>query len=139
MYLESVKKEVAFDIISLQIALNSYNSYIQRLFLALDSTNFILKPLDAVQLATDFKTIKKFKWRLENNKVKYFDKHRNEFYLNLCNDIISNYRVVLELESSNGGNLPIATRLVNADEKEIDLSIFNYESKLLDVTNIKEL
>ena len=104
MFLQSIEKEVAVDLVSLQTTLMTYNNYLQRLFLTLDSTKFILKPLDALQLADDFNKIVKYKGRLEIRHVQYLNEKQTKFYINLCNDIISNYNEVLELETSNGGN-----------------------------------
>ncbi len=88
MFLQSIEKEVAVDLVSLQTVLTSYNNYLQKLFLTLDSTKFILKPLDALQLADDFNKIVKFKGRLEIHHVRYLDDKQTEFYKNLCRDII---------------------------------------------------
>ena len=47
---------------------------------------------------------------------------------------------VLKLETENGGNLAIANRIIENDEKRVDLSIFNYGSHLLEndlLTGIK--
>ena len=125
MFLQSIEKEVAVNLVSLQTTLMTYNQYLQRLFLTLDSTKFILKPLDALQLAEDFNKIYKYKQRLEIRHVQYLDEKQTLFYINVCNDIISNFNEVLELETSNGGNLAIANELVENDEKRVDLSIFN--------------
>lgn len=132
MFLQSIEKEVAVDLTSLQTTLATYNNYLQRLFLTLDSTQFILKPLDALQLADDFNKIRKYKGRLEIRHVRYLDDKQTEFYIGICNDIISNYYEVLELETNNGGNLAIAERIVENDEKKVDLAIFNYDKHLLD-------
>ena len=91
MFLQSIEKEVAVDLISLQTVLTSYNHYLQKLFLTLDSTKFILKPLDALQLADDFNKIHKYKGRLEIRHVRYLDDKQTTFYINICNDIISNF------------------------------------------------
>ena len=132
MFLQSIEKEVAVDLVSLQTTLMTYNNYLQRLFLTLDSTKFILKPLDALQLADDFNKIVKYKGRLEIHHVRYLDDKQTEFYNNLCRDIISNYNEVLELETNNGGNLAIADVIVENDEKRVDLAIFNYDKKVID-------
>ena len=132
MFLQSIEKEVAVDLVSLQTTLMTYNNYLQRLFLTLDSTKFILKPLDALQLADDFNKIVKYKGRLEIHHVRYLDDKQTEFYNNICRDIISNYNEVLELETNNGGNLAIADAIVENDEKRVDLAIFNYDKKLID-------
>ena len=132
MFLQSIEKEVAVDLVSLQTTLMTYNNYLQRLFLTLDSTKFILKPLDALQLADDFNKIVKYKGRLEIHHVRYLDDKQTEFYNNLCRDIISNYNEVLELETNNGGNLAIADAIVENDEKRVDLAIFNYDKKVID-------
>lgn len=132
MFLQSIEKEVAVDLVSLQTVLTSYNNYLQKLFLTLDSTKFILKPLDALQLADDFNKIVKYKGRLEIRHVRYLDDKQTEFYNNICRDIISNFNEVLELETSNGGNLAIATEIVENDEKRVDLAIFNYDKHLLE-------
>lgn len=140
MFLQSIEKEVAVDLISLQTTLMAYNHYLQKLFLTLDSTKFILKPLDALQLADDFNKILKYKGRLEIRHVRYLDDRQSEFYINICRDIISNYNEVLKLETENGGNLAIANRIIENDEKRVDLSIFNYNSHLLEndlLTGIK--
>lgn len=132
MFLQSIEKEVAVDLVSLQTTLMTYNNYLQRLFLTLDSTKFILKPLDALQLADDFNKIVKYKGRLEIHHVRYLDDKQTEFYNNICRDIISNYNEVLELETNNGGNLAIADAIVENDEKRVDLAIFNYDKKVID-------
>ena len=132
MFLQSIEKEVAVDLTSLQTTLATYNNYLQRLFITLDSTQFILKPLDALQLADDFNKIRKYKGRLEIRHVRYLDDKQSEFYISICNDIISNYYEVLELETNNGGNLAIAEAIVENDEKKVDLAIFNYDKHLLD-------
>ena len=132
MFLQSIEKEVAVDLTSLQTTLATYNNYLQRLFITLDSTQFILKPLDALQLADDFNKIRKYKGRLEIRHVRYLDDKQTEFYIGICNDIISNYYEVLELETNNGGNLAIAEAIVENDEKKVDLAIFNYDKHLLD-------
>ena len=139
MFLQSIEKEVAVDLISLQTVLTSYNHYLQKLFLTLDSTKFILKPLDALQLADDFNKIHKYKGRLEIRHVRYLDDKQTEFYIGICNDIISNYDEVLELETNNGGNLAIATEIVENDIKQVDLSIFNYEGHLLEYELLKDI
>ena len=84
MFLQSIEKEVAVDLVSLQTTLMTYNNYLQRLFLTLDSTKFILKPLDALQLADDFNKIVKYKGRLEIHHVRYLDDKQTEFYNNIC-------------------------------------------------------
>ena len=140
MFLQSIEKEVAVDLISLQTTLQTYNHYLHRLFLTLDATNFILKPLDALQLADDLYKIRKYKGRLEIRHVQYLDEAQSDFYINICNDIISNYNEILKLETSNGGNLAIADAIVENDEKKVDLAIFNYDKHLLDnelLTGIK--
>lgn len=139
MFLQSIEKEVAVDLVSLQTTLMTYNNYLQRLFLTLDSTKFILKPLDALQLADDFNKIVKYKGRLEIHHVRYLDDKQTEFYNNLCRDIISNYNEVLELETNNGGNLAIATEIVENDEKRVDLAIFNYNKHLLGYDILKDI
>lgn len=139
MFLQSIEKEVAVNLVSLQTTLMTYNQYLQRLFLTLDSTKFILKPLDALQLAEDFNKIYKYKQRLEIRHVQYLDEKQTLFYINVCNDIISNFNEVLELETSNGGNLAIANELVENDEKRVDLSIFNYNAHLLEYDILKDI
>lgn len=140
MYFRSIGKEVAVNPISLQIALTMFNGYLQRLFLTVDSTKFILRPVDALQLAEDYRKIKKFKWRLDHRTVSYFDDKESEFYLNICNDIISNYRELLKTEMLNGGNLAIATKiLMDDDEEPFDLEIFNYNGHPIDKDIIKNL
>lgn len=139
MFLQSIEKEVAVDLVSLQTVLTSYNNYLQKLFLTLDSTKFILKPLDALQLADDFNKIVKFKGRLEIHHVRYLDDKQTEFYNNLCRDIISNYNEVLKLEINNGGNLEIANEIVENDEKRVDLAIFNYNKHLLEYDILKDI
>lgn len=138
MYFESIKKEVAVDLIDFQIALQKYNGYIQRLFLTLDSTHFILKPYDALQLANDYKKIKHLKYRFERGKVPKMDTNQNKFFIDICSDIISNYKELLELETSNNGNLSIATQLVYDSSKEpFNLNIFNYQGRFLDSELLK--
>lgn len=139
MFLQSIEKEVAVNLVSLQTTLMTYNQYLQRLFLTLDSTKFILKPLDALQLAEDFNKIYKYKQRLEIRHVQYLDEKQTLFYINVCNDIISNFNEVLELETSNGGNLAIANEIVENDEKRVDLSIFNYNTHLLEYDILKDI
>ena len=140
MYFSSIKKEVAVNLISLQTVLAKFNGYLQRLFLTLDSTKYILKPVDALQLAEDYKKIKRFKWRLDNRTVSYLDDKESEFYLNICNDIISNYRELFKLEVGNGGNLAIATNIVMDDYKRpFDLAIFNYNGHTLDKDILNKL
>lgn len=139
MFLQSIHKEVSVDLISLQTTLMTYNQYLQRLFITLDATKYILKPLDALQLADDFNKIWKYKGRLEIRHVQYLDEAQSEFYINLCNDIISNFNEVLELETSNGGNLAIANEIVENDEKRVDLSIFNYDKTLIDGDHLQKL
>ena len=137
MFLQSIEKEVAVDLVSLQTTLMTYNNYLQRLFLTLDSTKFILKPLDALQLADDCDKIFKYKLRLEIRDVRYLDESQTEFYINICNDILSNYDEVYKLEISNGGNLGIATEIIESGKKEVDLSIFNYNQHLLESETLK--
>ena len=132
MFLQSIQKEVSVDLKSLQYTLTTYNQYLQRLFLTLDATNFILKPLDALQLADDLNKIRRYKGRLEIRHVQYLNEAQSDFYINLCNDIISNYNEILELEISNDGNLGIANAIVENDEKRVDLAIFNYDKTLID-------
>ena len=139
MYLHSIDKEVAVDVISLQTTLCAYNNYLQRLFLTLNSTKFILKPLDALQLADDYNKIVKYNSRLETNTVQYFDEKQTKFYKNICNDIISNYNEVYELETLNGGNLEIATRIIENDKHPFDLSNFNYSGHLLDFDTLQTI
>ena len=140
MYFITIEKEVAVNPISLQIALTMFNGYLQRLFLTVDSTKFILRPVDALQLAEDYRKIKKFKWRLDHRTVSYLDDKESEFYLNICNDIISNYRELLKTEMLNGGNLAIATKiLMDDDEEPFDLEIFNYNGHPIDKDIIKNL
>lgn len=140
MYLITVEKEVAVNLISLQTALAKFNGYLQRLFLTVDSTKFILRPVDALQLAEDYRKIKKFQWRLDHRTVSYLDDKESEFYLNICNDIISNYRELLKTEMLNGGNLAIATKIVMDDDEEpFDLEIFNYNGHPIDKDIIKNL
>jgi len=139
MFLQSIEKEVAVNLVSLQTTLMTYNQYLQRLFLTLDSTKFILKPLDALQLAEDFNKIYKYKQRLEIRHVQYLDEKQTLFYINVCNDIVSNFNEVLELETSNGGNLAIANEIVENDEKRVDLSIFNYNAHLLEYDILKDI
>ena len=88
--------------------------------------------MDALQLADDFNKIVKYKGRLEIHHVRYLDDKQTEFYNNICRDIISNYNEVLELETNNGGNLAIADAIVENDEKRVDLTIFNYDKKVID-------
>ena len=91
-------------------------------------------------MADDFNKILKYKGRLEIRHVRYLDDRQSEFYINICRDIISNYNEVLKLETENGGNLAIANRIIENDEKRVDLSIFNYGSHLLEndlLTGIK--
>ena len=139
MFLQSIDKEVSVDLISLQTTLMTYNHYLQRLFLTLDATKYILKPLDALQLADDYNKIWKYKGRLEIRHVRYLDDKQSEFYIGICNDIISNFNEVLELETSNGGNLAIATEIVEKDQKQVDLSIFNYNKHLLDYEMLADI
>jgi len=139
MFLQSINKEVAVDLVSLQDTLINYNGYLQRLFLTLDTTKWILKPLDALQLADDFQKILKYKGRLEIRHVQYLTEKETNFYIDVCNDIISNYNEVYDLETSNGGNLGIATEIIENDKKEVDLSIFNYEGHLIDYDILKDI
>lgn len=139
MFLQSINKEVAVNLDSLTNNLRTYNQYLQRLFLTLDATQFILKPLDALQLADDFNKIHRYKRRLEIRHVQYLNDEQSEFYINLCNDIISNYDEILQLEISNDGNLGIANAIVENDEKRVDLSIFNYDKTLIDGDHLQKL
>lgn len=139
MFLQSIEKEVAVDLESLNNTLTNYNHYLQRLFMTLDATQFILKPLDALQLADDFNKILKYNGRLAIRDVRYLDDAQTEFYKNLCSDIISNYNEVYKLETSNGGNLGIATQIIENDEKQVDLSIFNYDKKLIEYETLQYL
>ena len=91
MYFKTIGKEVAVDLKSLQTELTNFNRFLHRLYMALDSIEYILSPYDALQLANDYIMIKRFKFRLNRRTVSYLDDKESKFYLNICNDIISNY------------------------------------------------
>ena len=140
MFLESISTEVAFDLISLQIALVKYGSYVQRLYLTVDSTKLIIHPRDALELAFDYKKIIRLNWRLKNYCMDYLTKKQSDFFGNICDDIIKTYDELIDIEKENEGNLLIANSFVfsQKDPYDLDYTRFNYNGKEINTDKLKE-
>ena len=121
----------------LKVKLSIINFSLQRLFMVIDTTRFIINPSLANKLAMEYKEVLKLKELLKNEDTPNLSSESVSYFICYCKDIISNYVELLDIETDNNGNLAVATELA-LNNKELNLKMFNFKSNMLK-TEIKEV
>lgn len=121
----------------LKVKLSIINFSLQRLFMVIDTTRFIINPSLANKLAMEYKEVLKLKELLKNEDTPNLSSESVSYFICYCKDIISNYVELLDTETDNNGNLAVATELA-LNNKELNLKMFNFKSNMLK-TEIKEV
>ena len=114
----------------LKAKLSTINFSLQKIFMVIDTTRFIINPSLANKLAMEYKEVLQLKKLLTNGNVTSLNSEAVSYFIFLCSDIISNYTELLDTETANNGNLAIATKLA-LEEREPNLKMFNLKSKML--------
>jgi len=114
----------------LKAKLSTINFSLQRIFMVIDTTRFIINPSLANKLAMEYKEVLQLKKLLTNGNVTSLNSEAVSYFTFLCSDIIYNYTELLDTETDNNGNLAIATKLA-LEEREPNLKMFNLKSKML--------
>lgn len=110
--------------------LENINSQLQRVFLLVTGTRFILEPRLANKLAMEYKEVLQLKEVLETGNTGTLNQEAIDYFKFYCSDIISNYTELLDEETYNNGNLAIATELA-LENKEPNIKMFNLKPRML--------